>query len=121
MPPLLLGLAGDNTHANYAEANRAFYRQTVIPLVRRTAEAIVQWLQPAYGGDRDRSGAGLAFDPDLDAIEALAAEREIALAPRRRPPTSSPPTRSARRWDTDDHLSPAGRGETQSPPPCGEG
>ena len=37
VPPLLLGLPGDNTHANYAEANRAFYRQTVIPLVRRTA------------------------------------------------------------------------------------
>ena len=77
VPPLLLGLAGDNTHANYAEANRAFYRQTVIPLVRRTSEAIVQWLQPAYGGDRvSGPGQGLAFDPDLDAIEALAAERE---------------------------------------------
>ena len=77
VPPLLLGLAGDNTHANYAEANRAFYRQTVIPLVRRTSEAIVQWLQPAYGGDRGSGpGQGLAFDPDLDAIEALAAERE---------------------------------------------
>ena len=77
VPPLLLGLAGDNTHANYAEANRAFYRQTVIPLVRRTSEAIVQWLQPAYGGDRGPGpGLGLAFDPDLDAIEALAAERE---------------------------------------------
>ncbi len=39
VPPLLLGLPGDNTLANYGEANRAFYRQTVIPLVRRTAEA----------------------------------------------------------------------------------
>ena len=28
VPPLLLGLPGDSTHANYAEANRAFYRQT---------------------------------------------------------------------------------------------
>jgi HK97 family phage portal protein len=27
VPPLLLGLPGDNTHANYAEANRAFYRR----------------------------------------------------------------------------------------------
>jgi hypothetical protein len=26
VPPLLLRLPGDNTHANYAEANRAFYR-----------------------------------------------------------------------------------------------
>ena len=69
VPPLLLGLPGDNTHANYAEANRAFYRQTVIPLVKRTAEAFVHWLEPALG-------EGLVLAPDLDAIEALAAERE---------------------------------------------
>lgn len=68
VPPLLLGLAGDNTHANYAEANRAFYRQTVIPLVRRTAESLVHWLHPAFGD--------LVLEPDLDAVEALAAERE---------------------------------------------
>jgi len=69
VPPLLLGLPGDSTHANYAEANRAFYRQTIIPLVKRTAEAMVQWLQPAYGD-------ALALEPDLDAIEALSTERE---------------------------------------------
>ena len=49
VPPLLLGLPGDNTHANYAEANRAFYRQTVMPLVRRTGEALAHWLAPAFG------------------------------------------------------------------------
>jgi HK97 family phage portal protein len=75
VPPLLLGLNGDNTHANYAEANRAFYRQTVIPLAKRTAEAIAQWLGPAFGPDL-RSGAGIRLVPDLDAIEALAGERE---------------------------------------------
>src|SRR5919112_5003497 len=69
VPPLLLGLPGDNTHANYAEANRAFYRQTVIPLVRRTAEGIAHWLAPAFG-------EGLVLEPDLDAVEALSAERE---------------------------------------------
>jgi HK97 family phage portal protein len=69
VPPLLLGLPGDNTHANYAEANRAFYRQTVVPLARRTAEAIAHWLAPAFGAE-------LRLEPDLDAIEALAPERE---------------------------------------------
>ena len=69
VPPLLLGLPGDNTHANYAEANRAFYRQTVVPLVRRTAEAVAHWLGPAFGG-------AVSLVPDLDAIEALAPERE---------------------------------------------
>src|SRR4051794_18015542 len=73
VPPLLLGLPGDNTHANYAEANRAFYRQTVIPLVKRTAQALAQWLGPAFGG---RAGQGLILEPDLDAIEALSTERE---------------------------------------------
>ena len=69
VPPLLLGLPGDSTHANYAEANRAFYRQTVIPLAKRTAEALAHWLAPAYG-------EALQLEPDLDAIEALADERE---------------------------------------------
>jgi HK97 family phage portal protein len=69
VPPLLLGLPGDNTHANYAEANRAFYRQTVIPLARRTGEAIGHWLGPAFG-------EALRLEPDIDAIDALASERE---------------------------------------------
>jgi HK97 family phage portal protein len=66
VPPLLLGLPGDSTHANYAEANRAFYRQTVIPLARRTADAFAAWL----------GGPGTRLEPDLDAVEALAPERE---------------------------------------------
>jgi HK97 family phage portal protein len=79
VPPLLLGLPGDNTHANYAEANRAFYRQTVIPLARRTADALAAWLGPSFG-------ERLALEPDLDAVEALADEREslwrrVAAAP----------------------------------------
>jgi HK97 family phage portal protein len=71
VPPLLLGLPGDNTHANYAEANRAFYRQTVIPLAKRTAESLIAWLGPAFAPN-----GTLALEPDLDAIEALAEERE---------------------------------------------
>ena len=68
VPPLLLGLPGDNTHANYAEANRALYRQTLIPLARRTAQALAVWLAPAFGP--------VDLEPDLDRIEALASERE---------------------------------------------
>lgn len=69
VPPLLLGLPGDNTHANYAEASRAFWRQTIIPAIRRTMGEICLWLSPAYGDD-------LVLEPDLDAVEALASERE---------------------------------------------
>ena len=37
VPPLLLGLPGDNTFSNYGEANRAFWRQTVLPLDKALA------------------------------------------------------------------------------------
>jgi HK97 family phage portal protein len=69
VPPMLLGIPGDNTYSNYQEATRSFWRQTVLPLVNRTTKALSAWLAPAYGG---------AFElrPDLDQVEALAGERE---------------------------------------------
>jgi HK97 family phage portal protein len=79
VPPLLLGLPGDNTHANYAEANRAFWRQTVLPLVLRTAESLTHWLQPAFGGTA-------RLVADVDAIEALASDRSARWAAVREAP-----------------------------------
>ncbi len=35
VPPMLLGLPGDNTYANYREANRALWRLTILPLLMR--------------------------------------------------------------------------------------
>jgi HK97 family phage portal protein len=67
VPPLLLGLPGDNTFANYSEANRAFWRQTVLPLVTRVQKSFAAWLQPAYPPFR--------LDYNADRLEALAAER----------------------------------------------
>lgn len=69
VPPMLLGIPGDNTYANYAEANRAFYRLTVLPLMGRTARAFSTWLGPLYGDN-------LRLDYDADRIEGLSAERE---------------------------------------------
>jgi hypothetical protein len=69
VPPMLLGIPGDNTYSNYQEATRSFWRQTVLPLVNRTAKALSTWLSPAYG-------ERLEFRPDHDAIEALNVERE---------------------------------------------
>jgi len=40
--PLLMGIPGDNTFANYKEANLTFWRQTVLPLVARTASALTR-------------------------------------------------------------------------------
>ncbi|MEM0989621.1 MAG: phage portal protein [Pseudomonadota bacterium] len=69
VPPMLLGLPGDNTYANYQEANRAFYRQTVLPLVRRTAGALGVWLGESLS-------ASIALAPDLDQVPALGSERD---------------------------------------------
>jgi HK97 family phage portal protein len=69
VPPMLLGLPGDNTYSNYQEANRAFYRQTVLPLVRKTASALGTWLGMGTGGS-------LILEPDQDAVPALSAERD---------------------------------------------
>lgn len=69
VPPMLIGIPGDNTYANYQEANRAFYRLTVLPLVYRTAARLCGWLAPVFGG-------GLRLEPDLDRIAGLAGERD---------------------------------------------
>jgi HK97 family phage portal protein len=73
VPPMLLGIPGDNTYSNYQEATRTFWRQTVLPLVNRTAKAVSAWLGPAYGG-------GLELRPDLDQVDALTSEREALWA-----------------------------------------
>ena len=69
VPPMLLGSQGDATYANYQEANRAFYRLTVLPLVSRVAATIGEWLA-AYTGEN------LPLAPDLDQVPALTAERD---------------------------------------------
>lgn len=68
VPPMLLGIPGDNSYANYKEANLAFWRQTILPLVQKTALGIENWLRPFYGDD-------LNIVPDLDAVPAISAER----------------------------------------------
>ena len=73
VPPMLLGIPGDNTFSNMAEATRSFWRQTVLPLVERTAAALSLWLAPGYGST-------LRLVPDIDRLAALAPERESLWA-----------------------------------------
>jgi HK97 family phage portal protein len=68
VPPMLLGIPGDNTFANYAEANRVFFRQTVLPLAQRIGSGIAQWLSPQFG-------EAIRVTIDTDRIDALAADR----------------------------------------------
>jgi HK97 family phage portal protein len=69
VPPMLLGIAGDATYSNYQEANRAFYRLTVLPLATRVAASVAHWLSEFLGESVD-------LKPDLDQVPALAAERD---------------------------------------------
>jgi HK97 family phage portal protein len=69
LPPMLLGIPGDNTYSNYQEANRAFYRLTVLPLVTKVAASLSGWLTKHYTQT-------LVLKPDLDNIPALASERD---------------------------------------------
>ena len=69
VPPMLLGLQGDATYANYQEANRAFYRLTVLPLAQRVSATLADWLGLFVSENVD-------LTPDLDQVPALSAERD---------------------------------------------
>lgn len=68
VPPMLLGLPGDSTYANYREANRALWRLTLLPLAGKLlaalGEGLAVWFPDAKLG------------VDLDRIPALAEDRE---------------------------------------------
>ncbi len=69
VPPMLLGIPGDATYANYQEAHRAFYRLTVLPLAARVTAALAHWLG-------EFAGVPVQLRPDPDQVPALAAERD---------------------------------------------
>lgn len=69
VPPMLMGIPGDATYSNYQEANRAFYRQTVLPLVTRVSASVGDWLAGF-------SGEQVELKPDLDQVSALSSERD---------------------------------------------
>ena len=69
VPPMLMGIPGDATYANYQEANRAFYRLTVLPLVAKVTASVSHWLSGF-------TGELVELKPDLDQVPALAAERD---------------------------------------------
>jgi HK97 family phage portal protein len=68
VPPMLLGLPGDSTYANYREANRALWRLTVLPLADKLLGSIAAALGAWWPGVRLRL--------DVDQVTALAEDRE---------------------------------------------
>ena len=69
VPPMLLGIPGDATYANYQEANRAFYRLTVLPMASRVVAQLGTFLA-RFGPD------AVEVQVDLDKVPALSVERE---------------------------------------------
>ena len=68
VPPVLLGLPGDATYANYREANKALWAQSILPLAGKILEALSEGLRPWF--------SELELGVDLDAIPALSEDRE---------------------------------------------
>lgn len=68
VPPMLLGLPGDNTYANYREASRALWRLTLLPLAEKLFAALREGLGPWF------PDAQLGIN--LDLVPALSEDRE---------------------------------------------
>lgn len=68
VPPLLLGIGGDNTYANYSEARLAFWEDTVIPLLNQIIGDWQTWLADP---------AGVTIKPDFDEIPAIVERRAV--------------------------------------------
>lgn len=69
VPPMILGIPGDNTYSNYQEAQKAWYRQTILPVLSQWCRGMSWWICPAFG-------KGIAIEPDLDDLPVFADERQ---------------------------------------------
>ena len=67
VPPMLIGLPGDNSYANYREANKALWRLAILPLADKIHGALGQALASWF------PGASVAID--LNRVPALAEDR----------------------------------------------
>lgn len=70
VPPMLLGIPGDNTYANYSEARQSLYEETILPLLDFVKSELNHWLLPLFGD-------GIECDYDKDEIHALAPRRSM--------------------------------------------
>jgi HK97 family phage portal protein len=68
VPPMLLGLPGDSTYANYREANRSLWRLTILPLAGKMLGAVVQGLRLWW--------PELSLAVDVDRVPELSEDRE---------------------------------------------
>lgn len=71
VPPMLAGVPGDATFANYREARFHLWEDTILPLLEFIVAEFNLWLAPCFGNN-------LRLGYDVDGIPALAPRRESA-------------------------------------------
>lgn len=69
VPSQLLGIPGDNTYSNFAEARLFLWEQTILPMIDNVLSNLNSWLCPMYGDD-------LELFYDIHSINALSSKRE---------------------------------------------
>jgi HK97 family phage portal protein len=73
VPPILAGIPGDATFANYREARFHLWEDTILPLLDYLVAEFNLWLTPFYGDN-------LRLGYDVDGIAALSPKREATWA-----------------------------------------
>ena len=68
VPPMVLGIPGDNTYSNQQEARASLWEDTVIPAVQTEADALTAWWEPIF--------PGIQILPDIETIPALHYRRD---------------------------------------------
>lgn len=71
VPPEMLGDASNKTYANYQEARKAFYQETILPIMVWLREELNRWLVPKFETGRTK----LRLDFDKDNVPALQEDR----------------------------------------------
>ncbi len=69
VPPQLLGIPGDNTYSNLAEARLALWEQTILPAAKELVSNLNYWLLPMFD-------SRLVFELELESIPALSPRRD---------------------------------------------
>ena len=72
VPSQLIGIPGDNTYSNFAEARLFLWEQTIIPLIKDTLASLNNWLIPMFSEN-------LELDFDTNSIIALSPRKKEML------------------------------------------
>jgi len=70
VPPELIGDSENKTYSNWQESRKAFYEETILPLMDWMKAELNNWLVPKFGD------SSVFIDYDKDEIEALSEDRQ---------------------------------------------